>query len=266
MDWFRNPTLKLIVTNRRWQRRHTPFPHFVAENVFPKPIYKDLEEAFRQRLRSGIGELASPFQFGKSRSGYDAFMVTFDPKTNGPFQVFLSRAWHDMLADILNITATADVSGGLHYHLAGSPNGKVHNDLNPGWFANVADENGTNVACGDKCDYKTGATHHGRVKPRETVRAAAMLFYLNNHKWCPGDGGETALYGRFTDQPEASAATIPPINNSLLLFECTPTSWHTFLANQRYPRSSVILWLHREKKEVVVRWGEHTIVKWQSTR
>ena len=52
------------------------------------------------------------------------------------------------------------------------------------------------------------------------------------------------------------------MNNSLVLFECTPFSWHGYLGNRAKPRNSVVMWLHRPKADVVARWGEPSIVRW----
>jgi 2OG-Fe(II) oxygenase superfamily len=78
--------------------------------------------------------------------------------------------------------------------------------------------------------------------------------YLCNPDWIEGDGGETGLYGSREDPVDRPIAVVPPINNSLLMFECTPYSYHSFLSNGRSPRNSVIVWLHREKVEVLSRW------------
>ena len=91
----------------------------------------------------------------------------------------------------------------------------------------------------------------------------AVLFYLANEPWRPGDGGETALFhgaGGGIDRP---AAVVPPVNNSMLAFECTPFSFHTFLSNVRTPRNSVVMWLHRPKSEVEERWTSRPIVYWR---
>jgi hypothetical protein len=56
---------------------------------------------------------------------------------------------------------------------------------------------------------------------------------------------------------------VPPINNSMLLFECTPYSYHSFISNRRSVRNCLVMWLHRPKEEVTARWGETVIEKWK---
>jgi len=94
----------------------------------------------------------------------------------------------------------------------------------------------------------------------ETIRAVAAIFYLDNPPWSPGDGGTTGLYRNASDPVDQPAAVVPPLNNSMLAFECTPFSYHGFVSNRRHPRNSVVLWLHRSRQDVVRRWGEHAIV------
>jgi hypothetical protein len=253
-----------ILANKRWTRRDYPFPHFTAQNVFVKNIYQSLESAFQHILARGLGPKRQDgvARFSRNMSGYDAYGLSFEPSFNGPLRVFLSRAWHDTLSAVAGVNATRDLSGGLHHHSAGSSSGSVHNDFNPGWFTDRHSPNGINVADSRVCDYNLGTLRQAGLKPRQCVRAVAMLFYLNNPPWSPGNGGETGLYCSNSDAVERPSAVIPPINNSILIFECTPYSYHTFLRSQSHPRNSVILWLHRPLAEVVRRWGEGKIVYW----
>jgi 2OG-Fe(II) oxygenase superfamily len=241
-----------VVANRRWERRAYPFKYVIARNVFTDAFYRRLEAAFRKRL-------------GERSGGYlkrhDIHGCTLT-KAEGPLGLFASRGWHDMLARLLGIPATGEVNIGLHHHEPGSANGFPHNDLNPGWFAVHAGPNGTGVHLTrpDLVEYTSGRVLHPTAGTHETVRAAACIFYLNNPPWRPGDGGSTGIYRAASDQPNRPAAVVPPINNSLLAFECTPYSYHGFISNRMSPRDSVVIWLHREKKDALERWGEHAIV------
>ena len=243
--------------SRRWVRRSAPFPHVLAQEVFAGEVYAELEAAFKTLLAA---PLQAHFNIGpfRHKSAYDVCSVGFTPRTTGPLSLFISRSWHDVLAAVLGMTATGDINGGLHHHRVGSASGRVHNDLNPGWFPRADDGAGINVS-DERCDYHHGATKEPDLAVQERVRAAAMLFYINNPHWRAGDGGETGLYLSASDSEPA--ASIPPINNTLLLFECTPYSYHRFLANRRNERNSIILWLHRAKEEAVSRWG-NKIVYW----
>ena len=255
-------TLSDCLQNRRWQWRASPFPHVVARNVFTEPIYREQAAAFRAILDRGLADSTDPDRFSRSVAGYDVFAYNFHRRLSGSLDIFLSREWHDTIANAVGVTATGDVKGGFHHHAVGSASGRVHNDLNPGWFSGQSDPNEINLSNHGLCNYHNGATHLPDTTPRETVRAAALIFYLNNPDWKSGDGGETGLYSGNRDPVEAPAVTIPPIDNSLMLFECTPHSYHAFIANMRRERNSLIMWVHRRKDEVVRRWGERAIVKW----
>jgi 2OG-Fe(II) oxygenase superfamily len=255
-------SLSDMLASRRWWSFSDPFPHIVAQNVFTESIYRDLETAFQAILSQGLSNQASIKQLTHTMKGYDAYGMSFVPDLTGPFSVFLSRAWHDMLAILVGVKATGDISGGLHHHSIGSASGHLHNDLNPGWFVDYPRADSINISHPELCSYHHGDTYKTGLRARETIRAVAMIYYLNNPPWQPGDGGETGLYRNASNPVDQPVAAVPPLNNSLLIFECTPYSYHSFIKNRRQPRNSVILWLHRPKAEVISRWGEEKIVYW----
>ena len=244
-----------IVVNRRWMRYSDPFPHIVARNVFTKNFYEELESAFKKTLSRGFGQPGDKGRFARNTADYDAYVLLLSSKFAGPLGIFISRMWHDMLAGLIGLNATRDVQCSLHHHLVGSATGWVHSDIGLRWFMDAPKSDGINLACSGRT---VDAARKAGVNARPVVRAVAMLFYLNN-EWSPGSGGETGLYRSAQDLPTKPVSVVPPINNSILIFECTPYSFHTFLQNDRYPRNSVNLWLHRPKAQVVARWGESKI-------
>jgi hypothetical protein len=255
--------LRDILDNRRWLLSRDPFPHFTAQDVFVKNFYEELEAGFRDALAKGLtSNCGEKRRFANSIKGYAATALSFDPNLSGPFRIFISRAWRDLLANLTGVNATGDVNGGFHHHGVGSVSGSVHNDFNPGWFVDRHNAAGINVSDFDLCDYQSGRTREPNLVGRLTVRAVAMLFYLNNHPWYAGDGGETGLYRSAFDPIEEPTAIIPPLNNSILVFECTPYSYHCFKTNRRSARNCVIIWLHRPIGDAISRWGEASIVQW----
>lgn len=256
-------SLDCMLANRRWLRRSIPFPHFVAKGVFVQHVYRRLEAAFREMLSRGFGTDSDMGQSMYAMKGYDAYAFNFRPGLTGPFSLFISRPWHEMLASLVGVNATGEIDGALHHHRIGAVSGHVHNDLNPGWFVKVHSIEGITVSDACICSYNWGETYRPGLVARESIRAVAMIFYLNNRPWFPGDGGETGLYRSEKDPVDRPAAVVPPVNNSILVFECTPHSYHSFIRSKRRARNSVIMWLHRPKKEVVLRWGEKSIVKWR---
>jgi hypothetical protein len=244
-----------ILANRRWIRCSDPFPHIVARDVFAADFYGELESAFRKALARGPGQPGEKDRFARNMRGYDAYEMVLSSTFSGPLEIFISRAWHDMLTGLVGFNSTRDVTCALHHHDAGSATGWVHTDLGLRWFTDAPRPDGINLACSGRTP---DAAHKAGLKARPVVRAVAMLFYLNN-EWSPGDGGETGLYRSIQDPPDQPVGVAPPVNNSILLFECSPYSFHSFLKNHRHPRNSVNLWLHRPKAEVVARWGESKI-------
>jgi len=247
---------------RRWMRRQAPFPHVVVANVFSDEVHREMEVHFREILGRGFGGPAERDRFGRNIPGYDVCSYLLPPGFSGPLGVFLTREWHDMLAGVLGIEATDDVTASLHHHPVGSGSGSPHNDLNPGWFVGEATPETVNVLDANLVNYYNGRTTQPGLNARETVRAGVVIYYLANEPWAQGDGGETALYRTGSARVDNWASAVPPVNNSLVAFECTPYSFHSFLRNTRHPRNSVIMWAHRPKEEVVRRWGARTIVSW----
>lgn len=195
-------------------------------------------------------------------AGYDAFAMNLRANCKSAFRLFLTREWHDVLAEVTEVDATGEVDCSLHHHKRRSNHGQVHNDLNPGWFLKEPGPEGIVVTDQVRCNYCHGTTSSPELVPVERVRAVAMIFYLNNAPWQKGDGGETGLYCSERDPIDQPTARVPPINNTMLVFECTPFSYHAFMRNDAHPRNSIIMWLHRSKDDVVARWGENRIVGW----
>lgn len=252
--------LSTLLRNRRWIRHTWPLPYFAARDVFIPTLYREQVAAFAELLGRGFAAEPDGARFCRSLPGYDAHALGFSRSLPEPFGVFLSRAWHDMLAQLAGVRATGDVDGGFHHHAVGSASGWIHTDLNPVWFAGAAPPDGVNLSDGRLCDYTTGKPTRAGVCPRGVVRALTMIFYLGDDEWRAGDGGETGLYAAVDRPVEKPDAVVPPAGNSLLVFACTPFSYHAFLKNHRRPRNSVILWLHGDKDEAVARWGARALV------
>ncbi|MBK8184468.1 MAG: 2OG-Fe(II) oxygenase [Candidatus Competibacteraceae bacterium] len=254
--------LMALLDAKRWWRRSYPFTHYWACNVFVREFYKTLEAAFLSISERRTSDTNDPDCFSRNMKYSDAYSWNFPPDLNGPLDVFYSRPWHDLLTGLTGVKATLDVNGALHHHSVGSLNGTVHRDLAVGWFSNQPRADGVNPMDLRRCSYMYGETLEPGVEVRETIRAVTMIFYLANPPWLAGQGGETGLYACADDSVERPSARIPPANNSIVVFENTPGSYHSFLRNHRAVRNSAILWLHRQKEEVLERWGNHQIARW----
>lgn len=243
-----------LLAHRRWIRRTRPFPHVYVRDVFVTEFYQRLAAEF-ERVRTERTDL-----FGPVAEGYGASGVSLARLRNGPLEVFLSRAWHDLIERVAGVPTTGDVEGSVHHHPPGSAPGWPHHDLTPAWFPGTAPGPAAVGLPADDIDPKSGSRPAG-VAARELVRAVAVLFYLGNGEWRPGDGGETGLFAEIGAEPKP-AALVPPLDNSMLVFECTPRSWHAFLGANSTARNSVVMWLHRPKEEAASRWGGDRIVHW----
>jgi hypothetical protein len=247
--------LDSLLAHRRWVRRALPFPHVVATDVFTEAFYAELAADFAGIMDAGaVVHATTP--------GYEARSARLAAHSDGPLGIFLSRGWHDLVSGVAGVSsATGDVSGALHHHGPGGSAGWPHNDLNPGWFAGPApgpDE--IRVEGLDGVDYHRGP---GNGSPaRETIRAVSVLYYLANPEWAEGDGGETGLFASDAAGAQGEGSYVPPLNNSLVLFECTPFSWHAYAGASRHERNCVVMWAHRSRSEVVERWGESSVVHW----
>ena len=258
------PDLASLVASRRWLHRSDPFPHVVARDVFTPAFAAELEGAFNAILGRGLD--AGPGGFSRSIPGYDAFGHTFRAGARWPFSFFVSRTWHDLLCDVAGVRGSGQVFCGLHHHLPRSHSGSIHNDLNPGWFQAAAGPGEIVVSDQRKVVYASGEVLVPGVTPVGAVRGIAVLYFLNNGPWRPGDGGEIGLYSSYGDAIDRPPVAVAPHDNSLVLFECTPHSLHGFIHNRRAPRNSLIMWVHRPRADVEARWGARAIIDWPKGR
>ncbi len=246
-------TLAEVLANRRWMRCTTPFPHIRASNVFTPAIYEALVDRY-QSLWTGD-------RFARDIPGYDVDATGITSENPGIFSIFTSRSWHDLWAQLFGVEATGDVNVTLHHHRVGSASGSPHNDLNPGWFVDEGGSDGINVHDPAVSDYRRG-TAMGDRQPIQRIRAVVILYYLANETYQPWHGGVTGLYRSHADPVERPAVAVPPANNSLVAFECTPYSFHSFVTNSYVERNSLVMWLHQTEERAASRWGRSNIVQW----
>jgi hypothetical protein len=260
----RNAALGDILANRAWLHRTSPFSHVVASDVFTPDVYMELADATRKILNRGLSETPCTDRFSRGMAGYDAYGLGITHELGRPFDLFLSPEWRDLLSNLFALGHTPYVFAGAHYHCPDGRTGFLHNDFNPIWFPRAPD-NAARLQLPDPtlCDFKTGAGPAPPEEKIETIRGAVVIYYLLNDGWQAGDGGETGLFTSRFDDPAAPAARCAPRNNGLIAFECTPSSFHAFLANRR-PRTSIIMWVHRTVDEAYERYGGDRIERWQS--
>jgi hypothetical protein len=245
--------LRPHLSARQWWKSAHPFPHARAGPVFTAETYASLVSAFH--------EFEANEMFTRGIPGYDVTSLPLTRENAGPFEIFMARPWHDLLARIFKVDATGEINVSLHRHAIGSSSGSPHNDLNPGWFVPGDPEGDVVVHSPRFCDYRTGASKTGDPTV-ERIRAVAVIYHLANPS-VRTVGGETGFYRNPGDPVDRPLIMAPPVNNSLIAFECTPFSYHAFLTNRTNVRNCLVMWLHRPKEYVVDHYGEARIVGWK---
>jgi hypothetical protein len=251
-----------LLAGSRWLRASDPFPYVVAHDVFTGPVHRELTSHYRSVAARGLSETLDSTHFSRSLGGdYDAYGVSLGAMLPGPLELFAAPQWHAFLNALFGVRGTGHMNIGAHRHLRGGRAGCVHNDFNPVYFP--ADQAGQiRLPEPASCAYNDGSGPPGaRI---EVVRAVAMLYFLANAGWNPGDGGETGLYDRPDAAPSRPVVRIAPRDNTLLAFECTPSSWHAFMPNPGAERNCIILWTHRTLDDAVARWSAKDLVRWAS--
>jgi hypothetical protein len=257
------PGLAEVLANREWLLRPRPFPHIIAWNVFRPSFYAQLAREIQSVLDLQLSEVPDRHRFSRAIPGYDSYGIGFPERQTGALSLFLTPEWRDMISRLFGITPTPYVFAGAHHHTPGSENGFIHSDFNPVWFPVAENDRIIRTPNHEICAYKTGAGSLADSQKIQVVRGAAVIFYLVNDGWKSDDGGETGLYDSPRRGVAAPLVRVPPENNTLVAFECTPQSFHTFLANPRRPRTSVIMWVHRPLEEAVARFGEERLERWK---
>jgi 2OG-Fe(II) oxygenase superfamily len=252
-----------VISNRSWLKRQTPFDHVVAESVFIAPFYRMLEQQLRKILERGLSETPVPQMYSRNIPGYDTYALGFNRDIGPPLDIFLSVEWRCMMSNLFGVGVTPYFMIGSHHHAPQSLSGFVHNDSNPMWFKR-SNCSAIQMPESDSCNFKTGAgplRDHEKIR---VVRSVALIFFLLNDGWRPGDGGETGLFARDAAGILRPIQTVPPLNNSLIAFECTPQSYHAFLSNRRLSRTSIVMWTHRTIQEFDDKFGTERLEHWKS--
>lgn len=242
------------VRNKRWPVQRWPFKHLIVHDLFEDEVVKRLKIAFQMRIQDhGLRRT--------SVANYDAAIMPFVDDDRTAFFPFLNPDWLRLISRAMNLDTTLEVDGALHSHPPGSRNGWIHNDFNPGWFARSAKPDEVYLSTLGDCNYKSGKMVLADVQPVCRMRYLTLIYYLNNPHWSPGMGGETGIYLSQRQDVDRADIFVPPLNNTMLLFECTPHSWHSFRTTS-FQRNSITLWLHRDFDQAKQQWPRHEPVYW----
>jgi hypothetical protein len=234
-----------IINNGQWRDLRRPFRHFHATRVLESTVYNSVAKMFSTLLlRSPKSRRKLP-SFTKSVYNND-LVLPVDECLAEDLPAIFSESSIRSLYGILDLPFLPRIDAEMHSHPKGSPSGFIHTDYSETWF----DESFAPLKpmirfpSRFRCDSVTGEVKVRSAIPAKYVRAATLIFYLCNDGWREGDGGETALYEDEWETPDISARLIPPANNSLLLFRCSPHSYHRFVTNPGCVRNSIVLRLY----------------------
>jgi LPS sulfotransferase NodH len=215
-------TLRGILRPIPWLRWARPFPHLVAQSV--------LREEFQARVASEFIRLLDAGAFETDgRCGVSKLDVV--PTEQGPFAIFFSRAWLDLLARLFGRDASGDVSATLLYHPANSVGGSILHDYEPGGSA---------------------------ARSANADRQAVTVIYHLAHPTDPPCGGAIGLYSSKSQPVDRPTVQVPSAENSLLAFERTPYSLHSFMANKGSGRNSLVMWIHSSSAREYMDQTQHT--------
>jgi hypothetical protein len=238
-----------------WWECQRPFQHYRAFDVLRPADYTNAAEAFRALLSGSPSIESHRPGFSRGNSKYDAQILAMDLALSQSFRPLLDTPWLESIAALLQLPFHLVVDAALHSSPANSRTGWIHTDFCAVWIDESRQETGLRFPDRRMCEYFSGVQTHRDAQPVKYARAATLIYYLCNDGWVTGAGGETALYSASSDACLAEEYLISPINNSLLLFECTPHSYHRFVSNPGMRRNSVICWLHTPFECTMARWG-----------
>jgi len=227
-----------------WWEYSQPFRHVHITNLLDAAKYRVVTDRFRQ-VRSPVRDA-----FKARIANYGAHIAAIDETLALDFSPLFLPSFIETLYRILKLPSLSRIDGALHHHPPGSVTGWIHTDYCSAWFDEAVSGRFPNRLT---CGYFEGEVKSVTARPVEYVRAATMIYYLDNDDWRPGDGGETAVYS--TPSGAGPMALIAPISNTAVLFECTPHSYHRFIENRRIARNSIVLWLHCTLEEAHARFG-----------
>jgi hypothetical protein len=233
--------MSLFDSAARFTLNSYPFNYLVIEDAFEPVLSLGLSCLFRELIvdARGIGKVGEVGELV-----YDA--LNFTPRVEHVRQTALaaiaSVELREFVSSAFSIRLDENLMIGLHRHQPGSRAGWPHTDFAivsfPDEPPNIAglryfhEDNGCNYA-DDSRDRQPSAI--------KTARSIACLYFTANPDWQPGMEGETGIYA---DLGNRLVDRIPPRNNSLLIFEISPISYHAFLGSSKVQRNSYIWWYH----------------------
>jgi hypothetical protein len=248
--------LRALESGQWWEHEY-PFRHFRASDLLSPEQFAPIQNAFKDVLRTTAGEKPGSHKLTQKTANYDALMLAMTTEIAALFFPLLSDPWITSIYDLLEMPYLNKLDGALHSSPPNSRTGWIHTDFCSAWFDESSDARGDDpFPTRARCDYFSGKARAQGARPVEYVRGATAIFYLCNEDWKAGDGGETGLLACKQEHASQPVDLVRPLDNTLLLFECSPHSYHRFYTNPGRTRNSLIFWLHCTVEYAQSRWGE----------
>lgn len=218
-----------------------PFNHVTILNAFEPLVVENLESVFNRNVAKSapIGKVGETGEYFYSAVNYTPDLLDIN---NSAISILASNALRELVCSILNVQTVPALMLGSHRHNPPSRDGWIHTDCAIVSFPPDGPRvNGFNVF-----QPNTGCNYSDDSRDRQPTslklaRSVACLYYFGNRDWQQGDGGETALFAIDRMSPVKKVA---PIHNTLLAFEISPVSFHSYQACPNHTRDSFIWWYH----------------------
>jgi hypothetical protein len=205
----------------RMERIDAPFQAYRISNVLPQEHYLSLVreyDFFRSHFRWSRLEDCS----------MDTFFMR--EKNSLLLKTFSSAKEIKAVEAITQLPLLPFTETGLHYHPPGQPDGTIHQDYVYVDFVGGDAQRTPTVNFSPRSSY---------------ARAFALIYYFHNDWAGEQSRGGTGLYApgeSYSEDSFSRVGYVPPVNNSALLFECSPNGWHGFVENPEGERVSMITW------------------------
>ena len=227
-----------------YPKENNSFRYTVIDNLFKESFRSELVSYFNKNLRDKLRRFPH----------YDCDVLCIDPKNKHPFNFVYSLEWKNFISNIFpDIPITNNIMAEIQHNHIGSKDGWIHNDYDASHFVNDPVNNGINPWY-YQCPYRQEEPNENLIT---NVRSIAVIYYLNDQEnWKEGDGGETALFDEGRNIPLSDyIMKTNPVPNRLFVYEINPFSFHSFLSNKKFERTTIMMWYHTSAEDTNKRYG-----------
>jgi hypothetical protein len=230
-----------VSENATIEAHTSPYRHIVIRNLLKEKPYNEMCHSAKDVLKQ-----SSPSFKYHGGVTYSACMATLTPENmKDGYDFFGSPEWKNCVSKLFNIQFNKLIMLSAHHHTAPSKSGWVHADLS---ICSYNDDENRSIIIGPNGANYIDDTANRQPKSTKCVRRVACLYYFNNKEdITEQDGGSTAIYDA---SGKKMVKKVIPENNSVLLFEISPTSYHTYVG-ATFDRTALVHWFHSSISQYV---------------